>query len=124
MELACEEGWSRFHQWILEQQFGHLATITLAMEDATSSDTPEPTEAQYLGYFAYLWTGQGRHGANRLWNVYTLLNNSSKMRYGRGLEWTTVRQALRQYKREEEEQRRQEIPVFYHNGIAHYWNIH
>ena len=118
-EIASEERWNISRQWILVQQFGHLAMITLALSECTTTEAPEPTEAQYLGYFAHLWNDQGLR-SSRLWHVYSLLNHSSKRRYGRGLEGTTIRQTLHLYKLEEQ----QRLPVLSYNGIAYYWNVH
>ena len=101
-----EQAWTRFNQWIAAQQVGHLAVVI-----------PEPTEAQYLGYFAHLWQTQ-RHGSSGLWRTYGMLKRSHQRNYGRDLEeWANIRQSLEHY--ETEEQRPH--PVFHSKGVAYYW---
>ena len=109
-----KEVWTRFTQWIAEQQFGHLAMITLAMEDHPA---PEPTEADYLEYFAHLWETR-RHSLS---STYRLLKISHQMIYGRDLEqWPNIRQSLQQYENEEQQPK----AAFHYNGVAFYWIGH
>ena len=117
-KIRCEEAFARFLQWTLEEQFGHLAVISLAMEEQPES--PEPTEEQYLRYFAHL---QKINASHRLWSTYNLLSKSHKKKYGQGLnQWPNIYQAVEQYEYEEYELR------FAHNlnnnNMAHFYNVH
>ena len=103
-KIRCEEAWAGFVHWILEDQFGHLGEVTLAMEEHPTNGCLEPTEAQYLAYFAFLRERQGSH---RLWRAYIMLNKSHEKKFGQGInQWPNIHQSLQQYEYEEKQRRR------------------
>ena len=82
-----ERIWRRFIQWVQDNGWPPQDENAL----------PEPTEVQYLAYFAHLWETQ-RFLIMSLWVTYNQLSKRHKEKYGQGLEkWPIIAHALLQY---------------------------
>ena len=119
LKIRCEEAWTKFLQWTfetLEKQFGHLAFLTLSMNEEPTDDSLGPSEGSYLHYFTYLKKINTSH---RLWSTYNLLSRCHKKKYGQGLnKWPNIYHMLEAFEWEEYDRRQAD---FYHHGVAYYY---